>query len=508
MIKMNLKKILKNKYFKILIFLLTLYSTFVLRAHGYERVPTANHLDEMLYAWSGLYLIETGTPVSWSTLDYPLRAEVFKGRMSYKGGLPQASVTLYKPWLDEPPLFSLIVGYFAHINHALRTDFVPSSYIRIPTVIFAALTSIMIFLIARLVSGYWTGILSMIVYGTVPLFVFASRSAMPENLIALIFVSIFYLMLKFLEKDRSWLIYPIPILIGIAGLSKPTGYLLLPFALFIVFTFYTQQKKIKSAIYASLYLILATLPFLIAFFAYGYLMDAEIFKRILAIQSNRPVGFGSLAWYFITPSFSTSILKDSWFVFCMLSSAYFIFATKFFKNLKDLLDKKSLVIFAFVYAVIMVMISGGENDLLAWYRFFSYPFLAIIGAWGLQFLVKKADFFATFIVAGMLLGNRMLLANAFRDNVHPSDYRNILSLLFVPSIIKTFFENKIIDKICKTFIIGIIIVGIYFNVIYIYNAFEIECESISCPIVPSTKLSTLHFPFFWRFMVLGKPDRY
>ncbi len=505
---MNLKKIFKDKYFRIFIFFLILYSTFIIRAHNYEKVPPANHLDEMLYSWSGLYLIETGIPVSWSTLDYPKKAEVFSGEVTYKGGIPNVWVTLYRPWLDEPPLFSLIVGWFAHINHAVRTDVIPSSYIRIPVIFFAALTSIMIFLIAKKISGYWTGILSMILFGTIPLFVFASRSAMPENLIALILTVIFYLLLNFLEKDKSWLIYPIPILIGIAGLSKPTGYLLLPFVLFIVFTHYYQSKAVKSAIYSSLYLILATIPFLFAYFAYGYLMDAAIFKNILAIQSNRPIGFGSLAWYFITPAYKTDLLKDSWFVFCLLSSAYFIFTTKFFKNLRDLSDRSSLVIFVFVYTVIMVMISGGENDLLAWYRFPSYPFLAIIGAWGLQYLVKKADFFSSFIVAGMLLGNRMLLANDFRDNIHPGLYRNILSALLLPSILRGVFNLNILDRISKGLIIGVIIVGIYFNIIYIYNAFEIACESKTCPIVPSTVLSTLHFPFFWRFMVLGKPDRY
>ena len=141
-------KIIKNRWFKILIFIFIFVFTFILRAHNYEKTPGALHLDEMLYAWSGIYLIETGVPVSWSTLDYPKRAEVFKGIINYKGGQPETSVTLYKPWLDEPPLFSLIVGFFAHINGAARTDFIPSSYIRIPSIIFASLVSIFIFLIA------------------------------------------------------------------------------------------------------------------------------------------------------------------------------------------------------------------------------------------------------------------------------------------------------------------------------------------------------------------------
>ncbi len=505
----NFKKLLTNRYFRILIFLLTLYSTFVLRAHNYEKEPTVNHLDELNYSLSGINLIETGIPVSWSNFDYPKRALIFSGKIDYNGGEPSASVDLYRPWLDHPPLFSLIVGWSAHINGVDRNGFIPSSYSRIPTVLMAAVTSIMIFLIARLISGYWTGILSMIVYGTVPLFVFASRSAMAENFIALLFTIIFYLLLKFLDNPRTWYIYPIPILVGVAGLSKATGFFLLPFAMFVIFVTYYLQKNIKSALYSNIYLILGTLPFIAAFFAYGYLYDPEIFNKILAIQSNRPIGFGSLAWFFITPSYSTALFKDSWFVFCLLTSAYFIFTTKFgLKNIKELIDKNSLVILAFVYSVMVVMISGGENDLLAWYRFPSYPFLAIIGSWGLQIIVRKADFFASFLAVGMLLGNRMLLSNAFRDNVHPSDYRNILGLLLMPSILRPFFQSKVLDRVCKIFIIIVITIGIYINVIYIYNSFEILCESKSCPFGPSTKLSTIHFPFFWRFMVLGTPDRY
>lgn len=497
---------MKNIYLKIFVFLLVFYATFILRAHNYEKVPTANHLDEMLYAWSGIYLIEEGIPVSWSTLDYPKRAEVFKGLISYKGGLPKAFVTLYRPWLDEPPLFSLLVGWFAHINGAVRGDFIPSSYIRIPTVLFASLTSIMIFLIAKYVSGFWTGILSMLVYGTTPIFVFASRSAMPENLIALLFCVMFYLLLRFLDQPKKRYILAIPFLIGIAGLSKPTGYLLLPFALYLTFLGFWQNKKIHSAVNSCLYLILATIPFILAFYIYGYLFDKEIFQRILSIQASRPVGFGSLAWYFTTPSFATTIFQDSWFVFSLLSAVYFIFVTRF--GLKNLKDKTSLVILAFVFSVAMVMVSGGENDLLAWYRFSSYPFLAIISAWGLQLLVKKADIFASFLASGILLGNRMLLSNAFRDNIHPLEYRVIFSLLNLPAIINAVFSKPIWERLSRIIIIGIIIVGIYMNVIYIYNAFELACESKICPIVPTTKLSTLHFPFIWRYMVLGKPDRY
>ena len=194
-----------NRGLKVFIFVLVFYVTFILRAHNYERVPSPSHLDEMMYAWSGINLIETGVPISWSTLDYPARAEVYKGTMSYLGGDPQASVALYKPWLDQPPLFSLIAGGFAHIYGADKNGFMPSSYIRMPVVLMGAVTSIFVFLIMRLVSGYWTGILAMTIYGTVPLLVFASRSALAENFIAMNLMITVYLMIKFVKSPRFFI---------------------------------------------------------------------------------------------------------------------------------------------------------------------------------------------------------------------------------------------------------------------------------------------------------------
>ena len=151
------------------------------------------------------------------------------------------------------------------------------------------------------------------------------------------------------------------------------------------------------------------------------------------------------------------------------------------------------------------MISGGEGDLLPWYRFPAFPMLAILGAWGIQYVVKNPNFFTTFLVAGMLLGNRLLLVNAFRPNIDPMSYRWLFTALMLPSVALSVFDNKKLKSICRLIIIAVITVGIYFNSIYIYNAFEIKCENLTCPFVPSSDLSTIHIPFFWRFFVLGEP---
>ena len=150
------------------------------------------------------------------------------------------------------------------------------------------------------------------------------------------------------------------------------------------------------------------------------------------------------------------------------------------------------------------MFTGGESDLLAWYRYPSYPFLAILGAWGIEYLVKRADFFTTFFAAGILLGNRMLLVNAFRPRVETSIYRVVFSSLMLPSLADTILNKDWLKVVSRLIIVVIVATGMWFNVKYIYNAYELECQSKTCPMVPTTPLSRMYFPFFWHFLVLAK----
>ncbi len=471
---------------KTLIFIAVFLFTFILRAHNYEKSPFMGNLEEMLYAWSGIYLVETGVPVSWSTLDYPKRAQVFRGTIDYKGGLPTAGVSLFKPWLDEPPLFSLLVGWFAHIYGSDKSDWIPTAYIRFPVIFISTLTSIFMFLVVRKLQGYWTGILSMLVFGTVPIFVLGSRIAVPENLIALFLMISIWLLINFREKIKLLYILPIPILAGIAGLSKPTGFFILPLAVFFVLL----QRKFKFA----LLIIVLTIPFILLFFAYGIYFDSEIFWKITAIQSFRPVGFKSLAWFFTSPSFDWNTLTDSWYVFCLLSAGFFVF--------RPPSKKLEIIPISFAYWVLVIMVSGGEGDLLAWYRYPVFPLLAIMGSWGLIYLVKNANFLTSFLAVGFLLGGRSLIVNVFNPNVSPTTYRVILSLSLVPSLLYKIFPSKLLRNLTRVFIIFFIVFGIYFNVKFIYSHYEIYCQGLECILGPQTFLSKLHLPIIWRLFVL------
>ncbi|MBI2018514.1 glycosyltransferase family 39 protein [Candidatus Daviesbacteria bacterium] len=474
---------------KLIIFLIVLIFTFILRAHNFDRIPAMGHLEEQMFAWAGIHLIERGVPLAWSSLDFPERAIVYKGPVSYKGGDPVVHVNLVQPWLEQPPLFSLLVGSFAHWYKVDRNGVIPTSFIRTPIVIISIFTSVMIFLVARLISGYWTGILAMLIYGVTPILVLGSRLAVPENVIALVYLIIIYLLLKFQQNPKFKFIVLIPLLVGIAGLSKATGFFIIFLAIYIVL--------IKHQFKRAFYLFVATLPFVALFFAYGLYFDQEIFWKITAIQSFRPVGFGNLGWFFVSPAYDITELVDGWFIFLLLSAAFFLFSPQ--------AGLKRFISLSFIFWLAVVMVSGGETDLLPWYRYPSYPLLAIMGAWGLQILVKRADFFAAFLTTGLLLGNRMLLVNPFRPNITPINFRLVFLLLLLPALLITIFNKSYLEKLIKVVLILVVITGMYFNTSYLYNIFELKCESRTCPIGPSTKLSTISFPFIWRWLVLGEP---
>ena len=496
-IKKEILKILKFKWFRIALFAGIFLFTFIIRAHNYERVPTSNHMDEQLYAWSGINMIEVGVPISWSTLDYPKSAIVYLGRMSYKGGPPEASVTLYKPWLDEPPLFSYIVGYFAHINGADRNGFIPSSYIRIPTVIFATIVSVFVFLIAYDLGGYYMGLLAMLIYGTTPIFVFGSRTAMPENLIALCFIFIYWLLIKYRDNPKFKILIPIPIIVGIAGLSKPTGYFLILFAVLV--TILLSLKKIPTGkiFKRVVYLIIGIIPFITWYFWYSYNLSPEIFKTIFSIQAGRPVGFSSFAWFLISPAVDTVIFKDGWYLFSLLAAIYLIL-----KKNKD--TKLNILSIAFIFWVLVVMFTGGEADLLAWYRFPLFPILAIISAWGMRELLKLNNIFTTFIFFGLLLTGRYLSATPFYPNVKPLVYKCWLALTITPGLLSLVFKKKIFVNLNKAVMVIIVLAGIVWNSTLIYRYFGLVCEGIVCPMVPSTTLSSIGFPEVWKLLPLAR----
>src|SRR3989344_7496969 len=281
---------------KLAVFLLVFYFLAVIKLHGYDRMPAPAHGEELLYSWSGIYLIETGVPVSWSTLDYPKENLVFDGIVGDKHNLFMPA-KLWRPWLDEPPLYSLLSVGAGHLFGDDRTKIIPPSRARIPSVIASLFTMVLVFAVGVEFFGYWMGILAMAFYGLSPILVLGSRLSVPENIIAVGVIGSLLLAKKCLEKPR--LVFPIGVGLttAVLGLMKPTGFFLAPLAIFL-----TLSKKRWR--HAGIILAL-TLLGVAAFAAYGYYYDWDLFLKIVSIQGRRFAGWTGFAHPFYFPAVHT-----------------------------------------------------------------------------------------------------------------------------------------------------------------------------------------------------------
>jgi len=473
---------------KKILFLVAFVYLSILRFHNYDRIPGPNHAEELLYGWSGIYLWETGVPVSWSSLPYPDKYLVFDGPV---GSGPMAvPAKLYRPWLDEPPLYSLLSGGMAYLYGDPKTAPLPTSHTRIPSVILGTLTAALIFLVGKRFFSFWVGFTAMVIYGATPLFVFASRLSVPENLTACAVLLVLYFTPDYLKKPRLWFPFLCGLCSAILGLAKPTGFFLAPLAIFI-----SLLARRPRHIFLTLTL---TLTGVLIFVWYGYHYDWELFKWLVSIQGVRFAGWSGLGHIFTSPAYDIFNFYDGWYIFC------FIFALFFSLQKNHPLPLKLLSVF-FWFWLLVAVFSGTEQDLLPWYRYPFFPLLSLFGALGLRHIWRNPTFIPLAFSFGLLLTTRFYLSNAFRPTTPPNTFRITYLLLLSPALLYMLWPKPVLKKISRVIFVLFVLLGLYYNSKYIYSVFEIRCESISCPFGPSTTLSETRLPFFWRYLVMPDP---
>lgn len=459
----------------------------ILKLHNYDRMPHPVHAEELLYGWSGIYLIETGVPQSWSTLDYPDSNLVFDGIVGDKDNM-YLPAKLYRPWLDEPPLFSLIAGGTAHLFGNDRRAVINPAYARLPTVLISLGTMLLIFWTGWSFFGFGIGLLAMVYYGITPIFVFGSRLSVPENVIAFASAGMIILAFRYQKKPDWRLAHIFGATAAILGLMKPTGFFIAPLMVYVCW-----QKKRYRDIATIVGWVMAGI---LAFAYYGYSYDWELFKHIVSIQGQRFAGWTGLANIFTTPAFDIFEMNDGWYIFSFLMAIFYSLRPR--KN-----PKKQLLSLFFIYWLLVAVFAGTETDLLPWYRYPFFPFLALYGALGLRYVLKRVNFFTATLIFGLFLTSRYFLANDFRPTTPTNVFRFTMLFLLLPSLLAMAAKTETGNKITKTLLVCFVVLGGFFNSRYIYSAFETRCENKRCPMDKQIILSRAKFPVIDKLFKLG-----
>ncbi len=466
---------------KILIITTLIALALFLRLYKYMYLPWPTHGEELLFVWSGYSLITQKVPISWSNLDaYQPKHIYFDGLIGDPALNNTFGTKLFKPWLDEPPLFSLITGLPLVItNTGTLTNIPPAAVFRLPMLLISLFILILLYKLTRLLFNFKTAFWATFIYGFSPLIIFSNRLAVPENLIALCLLILAYLTLK-LQNQPTKLTFWTILISTLAGLAKPTGLFiaLLP----AIYLFKNQKYKLSF-----ITLFLPQLIFWAIFAAYGYYYDWELFVGIIKQQGFRPAGFTSLAYLLSTPAYDIEILLDNWYYIHLLSLFVLIPIWRSTKN-----QKLELILWSVFTWLFIFVISSGQTDLLPWYRYPLFVFTSIaFGYIFTQLINKGADIFSFSTLILLSLGNLYLLDSPFPPpagfRMSSTSFRFLLFFLLTPAVLATFkIKPKLTQKITTfTLIFTLLFGGLFINSWYIYRAYGLKCDHVPTCNIPN-----------------------
>lgn len=339
---------------RFLILFIILFLGAYLRFHNLYAWPRLGAtFDEYAWTWLGINLIQSHTPISWSQLPQYKDKKIVK----YQG----AYFALSKPYLEHPPVFGLIAGSYAILNGARDIFSVNLEKIRGLALILGVLSIFLVYIFAQQVYDYKIGLISSLLYATIPTVVIGSRIVQNENFFIPFFLLALYLTSKFIKTQNPWFRNSAAIVCGILSLAK-VPWLCTSLAVILIF-FYLKKYK------DSFKFIAIVIPIFLLFFIYGIYFDAKLFMSLWMFQLQRyDLTFNSFFAIFTSPYLVDRLLIDGWIYFGWFT--IFILSTQ---NLK----KNFMIILPFLayFAVFVFFIPNEPQH--GWYRYPFYPFLII-----------------------------------------------------------------------------------------------------------------------------------
>ncbi len=430
---------------KYLIVLFILILGFWLRSDNYTTWPRHGAtFDEFAWTWLGINLVQHKIPESWSRHPQYQNREYLK----YQG----AAFLLVKPYLEHPPLFGLVAGSFAMLNGASDMYHVTLAGIRPLALILGVLSIFTVFLLAKELYGINAGIISSLLYATIPTIAVGSRIVQNENFLIPMWLLSLYLLARYL-KTKNILTRNLAILIGgLMPLAK-VPWFVVPISLFIILSFSKRFKEAFAALGVSL-LIFSS------FIIYGIYYDKELFFGLWQFQMARY----DLTFSGIMPIFTNPLLVDRYYLDGWIYFGFFSMFLLLTKNLK----KNIFVIFPFL-AYFLIFIFGIPNEPgHGWYRYPFYPFLIISIALFLKeyFLKNHLLTLFFFLIVGLSLFQLTWMPVFGFSYAILRGTIFIYSLTLIPVFINTKSLKKPIKILNYLIFISLIIMNIWSVLIY------------------------------------------
>ena len=357
---------------------------FVLRLHEMTAVPplSANH-DPIAFAWSGLTLITRHYPSSWSWLP---AYEAFTW-------LP-ANGTTYRivaPWLDHPPLFSLVLGAWVWLQGARELVDVTHRMV-VGAAVGLSLVSLMLaYRLGSRVLGNGPAALAALLLATSPYAVLLSRQAVTEALLAPILLTGLILLHRIWSGEAGRFDEAALLACSLsAPLVKVPGVLVV--ACFAAILLFMGRGRLALAVAA------AGLGGIALYAAYGALLDWDIFVAVIRSHEDRRGGVMG-AYEFIAGEAGVGrAARDGWWLLGWIAIGLLILRSGALHLRRALLVALPPAIYA---AGLVILAVEGNVQSYGWYKIAVYPLVYLTAGLFVWQAVAHRSIPALLLVAGL-----------------------------------------------------------------------------------------------------------
>ncbi|GAN34977.1 MAG: phospholipid carrier-dependent glycosyltransferase [Candidatus Brocadia sp. AMX2] len=423
----------------------------ILRLNNYSVVPPhGDTMDPYSEAWNGYHILHGDGPKSW---EPPYFLSAYKAEdvkfIRWFGD----SFRIVKGYIDHPPLFSIFAGIPPTICGA--KDYLDCRFttINLAPIFFSTLTIVLVFLVSyNIYHSNTLAIIASLLYATVPLFVAAGRIAKGDGLLALVFISGVFCVLKYIESQKKRYMIFAGLLAGLSFWCKETGICAI-----VIFPILLGRKGfIKEAgIIAGI-----GFPVAIGYFLYNYLINPEAFFKMLALRNEQHVTVFNIVLKYLKEPRLAQVTAN----FGMGYFLWFWYAIVYSMGKKD----QVVPITTFIFLMCLCAVSSDIYS-YGWYLFPMYPFMAIAGGLFMRDFISKPN------TAKALLILLLLMAVPLKE-ILPGDlskapwlFRCYLAIGILPFLAVDFLRNRISATIAKATCYTYISLFIMMNVYIVYH---------------------------------------
>lgn len=363
---------------KAVLLLAILLLGFLLRFHHYDQYPRHGAtFDEFAWVWQGISLWQDHVPVNWSQHREYKNFSIAK----FQG----APVRIVSPYLEQPPLFGLVAGGFALLTGSEAMFDITLTQIRILALILGMISLFLVFILARKLYGDFIGLLSALLYATIPTIVIGSRIVQNENFMIPMMLVTWLLILNYLKTKKTWQRNLAAVLAGLLTLAKvPWAAVTVALCLLLA-----KEKRWRDVFIVGLIAV----SIFSLFFLYGWAYDWSTYTALWKIQISRSkIGLGNFLALFTHPYLLDRLYADAWIYWGWFS---IFFLSLNFKKHAALLIPLLAYFLIFIWAIPGIEAQG-------WYRYPFYPFLIIASAVLIEQILNKPsllNLFFFFLIA-------------------------------------------------------------------------------------------------------------